>query len=536
MLQTIRDKTQGVIATIIVGVITLTFAIWGIHYYLEESKSTTVVVEVNGAKLTQDTFDRLLRRDQRLWSMTQPNTPMSDALQQKIQQATIEEWVQTTLLTEAAKKARFLVSPQILQDTLMNLEIFQQNGQFSPALYQQRIDAMGFTPEEFQKNLQDQLLIDQVRYGLLKSDFILPNELQGIISTVYQTRDIGYVVIPQKSFISNVVVKSQDIQSYYQQHQADFMDPEKIKIDYLQITPQDLKQKVTVSDKDIQAYYQTHTELQSKPLSQVKSGIKEHLQNQGIDKLMASLSDQLDSLSYENPTTLQNASEAVHIPIQTSDWLTQQNSASSNTTFPPAVIQAAFSNDVLQQGYNSSLLTLNDGSVMVLRLRTRVASTAKPLTAVQTQIKAILTAEAAKKASQSKGEAFLKMVQSGSDPKATAQKNGVVWQEAFNISRSSAGLNPELLVAAFNMPLGQNNQALFSGKTLSNGDYLILKVNSVRAGANSAVKDKGKALLTLQWSESLGNIDYALYERGLRNQAKIKIQIPKGTLNDEDGQ
>src|SRR3990167_9359832 len=174
MLQTIRDKTQGIVATCIVGLVALTFAIWGIHYYLEESKSTTVVIQVNSTKLTQDNFDRILRREQRLLSLTRPNTQMSDTIQQKIQKMAIDQWVQTTLLTEAAKHARFIVSAQMLQQTLANLDMFQQQGQLSPALYQQRLEYMGYSPEEFQKNLQTELLIDQPRYGLSKSDFLLP--------------------------------------------------------------------------------------------------------------------------------------------------------------------------------------------------------------------------------------------------------------------------------------------------------------------------------------------------------------------------
>ncbi len=536
MLQTIRDKTQGIVATFIVGVVALTFAIWGIHYYLEDSKSTTTVIQVNSTKLTQDNFDRILRRDQRVLSSARPDTQMSDAVQQKIQKMAIDQWVQTTLLSEAAKSAKFIVSAQILQQTLANLDMFQEKGQFSSALYQQRLEYMGYSPEEFQKNLQNELLIDQVRYGLSKSDFVLPNELQQVVGTLYQSRDIGYVLIPQKSFIPTVVIKPEDIKSYYAAHQQDFMDPEKVKIEYLQIRPEDLRQQITVSDADIKTFYQEHADLQTKPFSQVKSSIKERLQNQNADKLMANLSDQLDSLSYEDPTSLQPVSQKLHIETRVSTWLTKQGT-SPNAPFPPAVIQATFSNDVLQQGYNSSLLTLNDGSVMVLRLKAREASAVKPLAAVQDQIKAILTGEAAKKATGVKGESLLKALQQGQDPKAIAEKNGLVWQEAFNVARTSTGLNPELLVALFNVPLNHKaNQAILSGQSLSNGDYLLLQVKVVHAGVDSRLTDKDRTHTTQQWAESLGQIDYAFYNRSVRDQAKIKIQVPKDKTNDEDGQ
>lgn len=621
MLQTIRDKTQGIIAIIIVGVVALTFAIWGISYYLTESKSSSVVIQVNSTKLAQDGLDQILRRNQRLFSLANPGVPMSDAMQQKMQQATIEQWIQRTLLSDGAKHERFVVSAAMLRDTLANLEMFQEKGQFSPALYQQRIDSLGYTTQEFQKNLQDELLVDQVRYGLTQSAFVLPNELQGVIATLYQTRDMGYVLIPGKSFMSSVVIKAADIKQYYDSHPQDFMDPEKVKIEYIQIKPEDLKQQIPISDEDIKSYYDSHladystvaqwqirfvklankadvqstlqqanalretmikdksfaaaqkqglsppNELwataasvppelavvlpksqvgewlapvatkdgvlivqvegtkpsQSKPLATVKNNIQERLQNQNADKLMTSLSDQLDSLSYEDPTNLQSVAQKLNLPLKVSDWL----NAKSNTV-PPAVIQAAFSNDVLQQGYNSSLLTLNDGSIMVLRIKAHQVSQVKPLAMVQDQIKGILTSEAVKKAVKVKGDVILQALQQGQDPKALAQKNGLVWQETTNVARTSAGLNPEIIVALFNTALKQEgNQPIAASYPLSNGDDVVLRVKAVHAGEANRLSDKDKAQLIQEWAQALGDSDYAFYERSLRDAAKIKMQVPK---------
>ncbi len=536
MLQSIRDKTQGIIATIIVGIVALTFAIWGIHYYLEDSKQSTVVIQLNSAKLMQNDFDHILRRNQRLAQLTRPDTPMSESIQEKMQQIAIDQWIETTLLTTAAKNVGFMVSPQMLQQTLVNLEMFQQNGQFSPALFQQRISAMGYTPEEFQKNLHGALLMDQLRYGLSNSDFSLPNELNHLISTLYQTRDIGYAIISSKSFMNTVVIQPAAIKKYYDSHQQDFMNPEKVKVEYLLIKFEDLKQRVAVSDADIKTYYQEHSDLQTKPLALVKNSIQERLENQNADKLMASLSDQLDSLSYEDPTNLQSVSQKLHIPTQVSTWLTRQDTG-ANAPFPSAVIDSAFRADVVQQGYNSPLITLNDGSVMVLRLKAHEASAAKPLQEVENQIKAVLTAEEIKKMAEEKGNALLKDLQQGLDPKTVSQKKALVWQEAFDVSRTSLGLNPELLAALFNIPIGhKSNQPLVSSKALSNGDYLVLQVKAIHAGLESASTDKDKKQLARQWAASLGENDYAFYTRGLRDKAKIKIHLPKNEATDEDGQ
>ncbi len=490
MLQNIRDKTKGIFATLIVGVVAVTFAMWGIHYYLEESKSATVVIKVDDTKLTQEQFDQIMRRNQRLFSVMSPNTTLTDALQQQIQQTAIKQWIKTTSLTTAAKAEHFIVSPALIQETLMSLNMFQDKGQFSPQLYQQKINYLGYTPEQFQQSLQDELLIDQVRYGLTQSAFVLPNELQAAIATLYQTRTVGYMLIPSKQFNHTVSVSQTEIQQYYNSHQKELMDPERVKIEYIRINPQDLLDKTPVSDEDISMYYQTHineystlpqwqiqfvklvnkgntdikttldnantlrtqlvkdnsfagatkqglktnelwvtpssapaevlaalktshagdwlnpiathdgvlivkvenaTPMQSKPLAEVKQSIITRLQNQNADKLMSTLTDQLDSLAYEDPTTLQSAAQKLNMQTQVSDWLTQQQpTQGSSAPFPPMVVAAAFSSDVLHQGYNSNLLTLNDGSVMVLRIKQHEDAKVKPLAQVSDSIRTVL--------------------------------------------------------------------------------------------------------------------------------------------------
>jgi peptidyl-prolyl cis-trans isomerase D len=636
MLQNIRDKTKGVFATLIVGVVAITFAMWGIHYYLEESKSTTVVIKVDGAKLTQDQFDQLMHRNQRLFSLMSPNTTLTDTIQQQVQQAAIKQWIKTTSLTTAAKAEHFIVSPELIQETLMSLNMFQEKGQFSPQLYQQKINYLGYTSEQFQQSLQDELLIDQIRYGLTQSAFVLPNELQTAIATLYQTRTVGYMLIPSKQFNHAVTVAQAEIQQYYTSHQKEFMDPERVKIEYIRINPQDLLDKTPISDEQVKAYYQTHlaeystlpqwqiqfvkmantangdikatlntantlhtqlvkensfsgaekqglktnelwvtassapaevltalktsragdwlnpivthdgvllvkvekiTPMQSKPLAEVKQSIITLLQNQSADKLMSTLTDQLDSLAYEDPTTLQSAAQKLNMPTQVSDWLTQQSAQGSNTLFPGAVIAAAFSNDVLQQGYNSNLLTLNDGSVMVLRIKQHEESKVKPLAEVSDSIKNTLLKQKTQQAANQKGQTIIKALQQGQDPKTLAQKNSLVWQQANQVSRTSAGLNPELLMAIFKANNKMQAQKNISGQALSNGDYVVLQIQSTAPGDAKILKPEEKTQLTHQWVQSLGETDYAFYSQEVQSKAKVTMHLPKDTpQTDEDGE
>ncbi len=623
MLQNIRDKTQGIFASLVVGVIAFTFAIWGIHYYLEESKTNTVAIQVNSAKLTQEQFDRILRRDQRMFSIERPGASLTEAMQTQLKQSAIKQWVQTAILSQAADKAGFSVSPEALQQTLLSLETFQEQGQFSAQLYQQKLDYMGYTPEEFQRDLQDDLLIGQVQYGLVQTDFILPEELAQAAGLLYQTRDLGYLRIPAQLFSDKIKISDAAINDYYKSHLKNFMAPEKVTIDYIQIKPADLISRAPVSDAEIKTQYQTHqadfssastwqvsfvklalpkgndpkaalqkanalqaqmlkmnsfkpatdqgltvnktsvtlasappalaavlTQSQEgqflapivnndglllfkvgakqlgqvKPLTEVKQQIQTELKNQKTEKLMAELSDKLDSLSYENPTSLAVVSQQLDLPIQKSTWLTH-NDTPSSSSFPAAVINAAFSDAVLAQGYNSDLLTLTDGSAMVLRVDQHKLSEAKPLTEVKANINNILMKQALQKAAQDKGQALLLALKQGAVPHTLAQKSNLVWQEVNHVSRTALNLDPELLSSIFTLPQGKQGQASLQGKSLSNGDYLILRLQSVHLGQINDLSEAEKSQLSQQWRQTLGKMDYAFYALSMKDEAKVKIKV-----------
>ena len=59
MLQEIRDKTQGWFATIIIGVVCLMFALWGINYYIQDTGTRNQdLATVNGQRISMQQFNQ----------------------------------------------------------------------------------------------------------------------------------------------------------------------------------------------------------------------------------------------------------------------------------------------------------------------------------------------------------------------------------------------------------------------------------------------------------------------------------------------
>ncbi|RML86955.1 putative Peptidyl-prolyl cis-trans isomerase D, partial [Pseudomonas syringae pv. maculicola] len=92
-----------------------------------------------------------------------------------------------------------------------------------------------------------------------------------------------------------------------------------------------------------------------------------------------------------------------------------------------AVIQAAFSPEVLEEGSNSNTLELDPETVLVVRSKEHLQPQQLPLESVASSIRAQLVKEHATAAAKTKGEALLAGLRDGKIPLA-AKQDGRDWK------------------------------------------------------------------------------------------------------------
>lgn len=256
MLQTIRDRSQGLIALLIIIFICITFALWGVHNYFNGSSDQKTIVKVNGSKITQQqfniTFDRF--RDQQL----QQNPDMFSSQQSvnEAKQQVLDSMVTSELLTQSANKNGFRVGQDLIEVELANMPVFQVDGYFSKTRFEQVLANMMFSEDQFFEALRNSILLAQVRAGFISTSFILPYQVNTAISLINQKRSFSSVTIPAKRFEVDSHVSDQEALAFYQAHQNLFNIPAQVSLDYIAISLPDLESKIKPTDAQLQQYYQ----------------------------------------------------------------------------------------------------------------------------------------------------------------------------------------------------------------------------------------------------------------------------------------
>ncbi len=240
MLQRIRDGARGWLAWVIVGIISIPFAFWGINEYFNPSPKR-VIAEVNGAELLEIDFRRQVSQQKQLLRtrFQNPNIDLS-FLDEQIKQSTLKRMIEEELLVQSANDAGMRIGDVLLANRIHSFSAFQEDGTFSQELYEQALGYQGLTPPGFERDIRRALITDQIREGVLRSALVTDYDQQQRTRLEEQQRSISYLIIPASRFNNSVTITDADIETYYKEHAKQYMTPEKVSIEYVQLSQKDL--------------------------------------------------------------------------------------------------------------------------------------------------------------------------------------------------------------------------------------------------------------------------------------------------------
>lgn len=247
MLTTIREKTQGIIATFILALITIPFALWGVNSYFG-SDGKLKVAEVGGVEISQNDYRNEIDR---LRGRVEPKTLDNPQFKQTILDSLIDQ----ALIAQHAEDQGYRVSNAQLAEIIRNQPGFQRDGKFDPALYEAMLRREGLTPREFEKRVRERILMTHVQTGISESRIVTQAEVTELARLLAQEREVAYAVIGADALMTKVAINGQDVEQYYSAHPEMFQFPEQVRVDYLQISASDLKSNQQPTEEELKKVY-----------------------------------------------------------------------------------------------------------------------------------------------------------------------------------------------------------------------------------------------------------------------------------------
>ena len=235
MLQAIREKVSGWIAVAIIILLIIPFAFWGINYYFEQGGNISVL-KINGTKITLQEYQQAYQIMRQQWQRSQNDSLLTTEQEARLKQQTLDGLINRELQNQVNAAIGMYVGDHQVKDTIRNISAFQGANGFDKALYETYVYQTGLSVSSFERQLRDDLISDQTRYGLIETEFLTDRETSRITRLINQTRDIEYTVVSSSEYKEKTVVADEDIRTYYQGNTRDFLVPEQVRIAYVDLS------------------------------------------------------------------------------------------------------------------------------------------------------------------------------------------------------------------------------------------------------------------------------------------------------------
>jgi len=265
-----------------------------------------------------------------------------------------------------------------------------------------------------------------------------------------------------------------------------------------------------------------HKNKNVKPFEEVKQIVEEQYRRSQAEPILAEQSEELAKLAFENPHNLQSIVERLGLQIEETESFDRYGN--EGITRNPAVIKAAFSDEVLVHKHNSELIPLNSESYAVVRLKQYKPAIIPTFDKVEVKVKEHYINLTALEKCKEQAEMLLERVEKGEKSEALAKEFNAEWKVEKAIARTNQHINPKILQAAFTLKRPPEvNKPSATVVDLPTGDYAILTLLKIKEGVISEVEPAALDAYKQSLTNVKGELEYYLYANDLFKTAKIKL-------------
>jgi peptidyl-prolyl cis-trans isomerase D len=254
MLQTLHDRFSGLIAKFVLGVIVIVFGgFFGIQSYMNP-RTETFVAKVNGHEISQESFrehyNQFRSQMQRAYGK-QFNSADFDTPQRK--RELLDQMINEELILDANEKLGATVPASRIQSVIMQDPNFQVDGHFDKDRYRLILGASQKSPEWYQEQVRRDLAVREIPLELSRANAVTDAQVDAYLRLRDQTRDFRFVKIERPG--AEVKVADAEIEAYYKAHGDEFMTPEKVSLEYVEVDAAKMQTEVKADDEALKQRY-----------------------------------------------------------------------------------------------------------------------------------------------------------------------------------------------------------------------------------------------------------------------------------------
>jgi peptidyl-prolyl cis-trans isomerase D len=263
MLGAIRNKSKGWVAYLIVGFITVPFALFGIQDYVSGSSNTSIA-SVDGEDIDLNLYYQELNSQQRNLQQ-QLGAQYSQEIDNVLKQTLLDTMINEKLIENFANSLDMVTLDQEVRSVIQSNQAFHLDGAFSEERYNQILRLNSYTSTAYEIAQSKSLTRDQIKRNLSNSSFLSSVQTAQLNDLASQEREVSYIALTTDKYEDQISVSQSGISDYFNANKSNFLEGRKVKVDFVELSLDNIDEPENADDETLQNLYDENAELYTNP-------------------------------------------------------------------------------------------------------------------------------------------------------------------------------------------------------------------------------------------------------------------------------
>jgi peptidyl-prolyl cis-trans isomerase D len=525
MLAAIRAFAKSWVAQVMIGLLVVSFSVWGIRDVLHP-KFSDAVVTAGAHETSPNEFKRMFDgMRQQAGQQAGQDLSLSDAVAAGLDQRALNEVEAADAFAEYLRRAGIAPAPALILNQLRQQPgFFNALGQFDKDTYEQKLNSVGLTPKQYEGLMADDVAQNHLAAGLA-AGLKIPDMYGAVIASYeLESRNVSYLILNPKSVPQPAAPTDAQLQALITQNAATLTRAEVRTVSLVRFSAKAIAPSMPVDEAAVQKLYAFRKDSLSQPekRSLVEFSTRDAAKAASIVAALKAGQDPdaVGKSSGVTPITLADKPQAGIVD--------------------PAVASAAFS---AQPGQVLGPITSGLAGYAVIKLTKITPASVPTLESMRPQLEADVKTDAAIQKVFDGVKKYGDVHDSGASLADAAKAAGVTPVILGPITAQGLGLNgqpapgvtPKVLKEAFSLPQGGESEMEDEG----NGEYFALRVEKITPPTLPALAEIKPQLtqaymqqaLTKALADKADQLVQAIEKGQSFDAAAASVNVKAGTLN-----
>lgn len=255
MLEAIRTHSQTWLAKVILALITIPFALWGIDSYFSGGGQDSAVANIGDAKVTEREYTRALTNQRDGMQAQGGKVDINDPAFRK---RVLDQLVDALLISSVATSQGMVVPQSQITAMTNTIPAFQENGQFSRSRMEMWLRNRGMTEQDMLDMIQQDVLMRQLQFAYGEGSLISAASTGQLAKHLAQQREASEVIFGTQAYTPAVKIDDKAVEADYAANKANHATSPQARIQYLVLSMSNVAASLNVGEEAVKQYYEAN--------------------------------------------------------------------------------------------------------------------------------------------------------------------------------------------------------------------------------------------------------------------------------------